>query len=339
MSTAVGVHAVPGRVLGLRPADPALPALELGDFLTGVVPPTPAAADYIAGVSFGNYMNDRFGVCGPVSVANSRRSVTARLAGAMRAPTQDDVFDLYRRSGNPNFNPATGADDNGVNMQVMLTALVRGGIGGVKPLGFARVGVKDWETLQAAVAVFGFLLYGVDLQQAQQAQTDAGTWDYRPSGVWGGHAVLGGAFASSPAELIDVVTWGKRVRMTPRFVGAQLSEAWAVVWPEHLTDKGFLAGVNLPAFASAYEAITGKPFPAPVPPPPAPAVHQRPGRKYIPVSPWAHKLLFEPSWFYLHSTGRSYNPHSSSGLLSDRLHPIALVLVFSYLPEKKKNNY
>jgi hypothetical protein len=180
----------------------------------------------------------------------------------MQAPSQDEVFDLYRRSGNPNFDPATGVDDNGVNMQLMLQAVVSGGIGGVKGLGFAKVDTRNEEELKAAVAIFGFLLFGVNLENAQKTQTNSGVWDYSWSLAWGGHAILGAAYE---ANGIDVVTWAQRVRMTDRFVQKQLDEAWVLIWPEHLRDKTFLEGVDMQALAKDFSAITGRPFPVKIP--------------------------------------------------------------------------
>jgi hypothetical protein len=281
--------------LGLQPPDSSMPALMLGDFLTGAVPAHPANADYLSNIQFGMYANDQFGVCGPTSVCNSRREITARLKGQMVAPSQEDCFDLYRRSGNPNFDPSTGTDDNGVNMQVMLQAVLSGGIAGVKCLGFAKVDTSNLNELQAAVAIFGFLLYGVNLQTAQQSQTNSGVWDYRPSGQWGGHAILGGAYVPNDLE---VITWAQRVKMTARFIQKQMSEAWAVIWPEHLTDKGFLAGVDLNAFANAWQAITGKKFPVVVPPPaPTPTPTPTPtGNGVLTIDPVAKQIVYPAGW-------------------------------------------
>jgi hypothetical protein len=264
---AVGVHDHPTLKLGLRPATPAKQRLRLRDYL---LPAHPVSVNYLSGVQFGMYANDRFGVCGPTSVANSRRLITAKLKGQMQAPSQDDVFDLYRRSGNPNFNPATGQDDNGVNMQEMLQAVSSGGISGIKSLAFAAVDPANIEELKSAVALFGFVLFGVTLEAVQQQQTSQGVWDYRPSGLWGGHAILGGAYQNQP-EGIEVITWAQVVRMTDAFMLHQETEAWVVIWPEHLTDAGFLQGVNLAALAADFEQMTGKKFPAVVPPtPPTP---------------------------------------------------------------------
>ncbi len=233
-------------------------------------------------------------------VANGRREITARLGGKMVAPTQDDVFDLYRRSGNPNFNPTTGADDNGVSMEVMCRALVSGGIGGVKALAYAKVDVTDIEQLQAAVALGGFIYLAVNLQTAQQQQTTRGIWDYKPSGQWGGHAVLGGKYESNP-ETLDIITWANQVIMTEAFVKHQLMECWFVLWPEHLSDHGFMTGVNLYAFASAFEALTGMKFPVPVvPPAPTPTppspIPVPTGTGLLTIDPAAKRITYPAGW-------------------------------------------
>ena len=266
MPSARGVHAHDSLKLGLRPAEPARVKLRLGDYLTGKLPDHPAEADYLTGKSFGNYQTDRYGVCGPVSLANYVRLVTAHLTGQMEKPTQEAVFQLYRQSGNESFDPATGTDDNGVIMQRMLDAAVRHGIGGHRVLGFASVNVDSLDEMDAAVALFGGLLLGVDLDQAQQPQTDTGTWDHVPgSPDWGGHAVLDGQFMRAGGH--RVVTWGKPVVMTDRMALAQLMEAWVVILPEHLGSKQFVEGVDVRSLAGDFEALTGRKFPADLPPP------------------------------------------------------------------------
>jgi hypothetical protein len=258
----------PTRKLGRRPPKNH-PALRLGRYLTGLVPVHPATADHLARVpDWGLYENDRYSDCGPVSAANERKLITRYLTAAELSPSQADVFDLYRRSGNPGFDPADpgGPGDGGVDMQTMCEALAAGGIGGTKPLGFAKVDHTNLDELRAAVAIVGSLLLGVDLQAAQQAQTDVGLWDYRPSAPWGGHAVLAGRYGGGPDRL-GIVTWGEVVDVTDAFLVHQLDEAWVVIWPEHLTDPGFLEGVHLADLAADYEALTGRPFPGAVAPP------------------------------------------------------------------------
>src|SRR5206468_3072189 len=110
------------------------------------------------------YANDQYGDCGPAAVANSRKLVTRLLTGVEDSPTQDEVFDLYRASGNPGFDPDTGAGDDGVEMATMLAAVRNVGIGVVRSLAEAKVDVTDLDEVRAAIAVFGFVLLGCDLE-------------------------------------------------------------------------------------------------------------------------------------------------------------------------------
>ncbi len=256
--------------LGKRPPTPERKRLRFKDYFTGVVPAAPPATDYFNRVpTWILGANDRFGTCGPTSVANDRLQVTTYLTGTPQVGTDDDVFDLYRRSGNPNFDPATGADDNGVNMQTMLEAVVSGGFAGTKALGFAQVDHTNLEEMRAAIAIFGSLLLGVVLEVPQQSQTGQRLWDYVPGAVWGGHAIMNGRY-STPDGRTGVISWQLVVDATDAFLMHQLDEAWVVIWPEHLGSVAFLQGVDLATLAADYEALTGRPFPAVVPPTPTP---------------------------------------------------------------------
>jgi hypothetical protein len=271
----------PARRLGWKPKDPDRDVLRLGDFLTGVMPSHPASVDYFQRItSSGGWLlgrNDEFGTCGPTSFANLLLLVSTWLADAPIKVTDDDIIDLYRRSGNPDFDPATGAGDNGVDMTVMLSAAIKGGIGKNFPLAFAAVDSSDPSQEWAAGALFGGTLWGADLDVAQQHQTDVKLWDYVPgSGTWGGHAIMAaGRYTDAPGTTTDrtgLVTWQTPIDSTDTFITRQVRERYVVVFPWHLGSKQFQAGVNVPALAAAYTALTGKPFPqAPTPtPPPAP---------------------------------------------------------------------
>jgi hypothetical protein len=277
---------VTNRHLGKRPPSNK-PALMLADFLSGVVPAVPQAADNFAGVpSWELGHNDEYGTCGPTSVANNRRLVSYGLTGTMDAPTWPEIADLYRRSGNPGFNPNLPGgdpkqDDNGVDMQTMLGELLKNGIGGRKPLAFAKIAAGDMTTLDAAVALFGGTLLGLTLDTAQQSQTDIGTWTHVSSPVWGGHAVASGRYvdpAGTASDRTAVITWAEIIDMDRGFVTSQMDEDWVVLWPEHLGSKEFCAGVNIGALASAYQSLTGRSFPViPVPPIPTPVPIPVPG--------------------------------------------------------------
>lgn len=265
---------VDGRRLGIRPADLNRPVLKLADILTGAVPDHPLTADHFTGVTWDIYGNAQFGVCGPGSVANIRRAITAILGGAQINPTLDDVYDLYRRAGNPDFDPETGAGDNGVVLADLLSALLKGGIGGEKPIAYAQVNVKDLNEVRAAVSIFGALINGVDLDVAQQDQTDRGLWDYVPrSASWGGHATPTFGYTSS-GKGKDFVneTWGRLLGLTDAFWQHQVSESWVIIWREHLGTRQFQQGVDVAQLASSYQYLTGSKLVIPPQPDPFPTI-------------------------------------------------------------------
>ena len=253
----------PQRALGRKPLDKTRieRAIRLRDVLTGKLPAHPLVVDHYSKVTFGMYGNDKFGVCGPTAVANYRRMLTHYLTGKQHNPTQADVFDLYKRSGNPDFDPTTGADDNGVVVQTMLEAVVAGGIGGVKGLAFAKLDPGNEQELYSAISIFGGIILGVDLQTAQQAQTDAGMWVYKRSGDWGGHCILGGGLNDKTGktnDLTDVVTWAEVIKMAESFRAHQLDEAWILIFPEHLNTVGFEQGIDKSKLEQYYKDLTGE---------------------------------------------------------------------------------
>jgi hypothetical protein len=306
---------MPGRMLGRRPPKNA-PALMLGPALTGVVPEHPAAVDHFSEV--GRWFlgaNNRFGTCGPTDLANFTKLVYRYLLGEDITVTDEAIFDLYRRSGNPHFDPATGADDNGVDMQTMLEAFTSGGLDvvrsdgraeNVRPVAFAKVDVSNLDEVRAAISIFGGANLGLDLEVAQQTQADnGGPWDHVPSAQWGGHAVLAGRYRAvrdipDRGSLVargfhvddrtGAVTWAELIDMTDAFLERQLGEAWVVVLPAHLAHPDFQRGVDLAAFAAAYEALTHRPFPVPVPAPvPTPGPDPADLALVVALDGWAHQ--------------------------------------------------
>lgn len=262
---------VPGRRLGLRVSDPAKQLLRLE--LTGVTPAHPTAADHFSQITnWGMLGNDLYGDCGPAAVAHYVMLVTKYLTGTVVSPSLADVLALYTLC-NPDFNPTTGAGDNGVDMGEMLGFVCSNGIGVKKALAHAKVQINSVNDVQAVASIFGGALLGVTLETAQQAQTNTKLWDYNPSPIWGGHAVLAGLYTGSAVGSdISVVTWGQTCGTTDSFEQHQLNECHVLIFPEHLGTVAFQQGVNLGALAADYQELTGQTLPTIPPKPPAPAV-------------------------------------------------------------------
>jgi len=221
----------------------------------------PLVSDHYSKVTnaFQMYNNDKWGICGPAAIGNQRGIISAYLTDQIAFPTQDAVTDLYVRATSPSFNPVTGENDNGVILQTLLETLLEGGIGGVKPVCFARLNTHIIGMMDAAISLFGSVILGVELHEAQSEQTDTGTWDYvYGSPIWGGHAITECGYDQQRASTGIVETWSKVVKMTKNFQREQISEAWVVMWAENFSTKQFQDGIDIDALKEDYKALTDK---------------------------------------------------------------------------------
>lgn len=272
--------------LGRRPSDPGRLARMIPLTLTGVVPSYPLTAEHLSKIArwvLGG--NNRYGTCGPTSIANFVVMVWKYCMGEDISVSDDAVFDLYRRSGNPNFDKNTGADDNGVDMTVCFNALLKGGLvithadgtdERVYPICYARI-ATDMPTQRAVTSIMGGVIWGVDLQVAQQSQL---VWDYQPSAGWGGHAIMGGAYTSDArpkATDETVISWEEEFGTTDAFTHYQLGESYLPIFRPQWDHPAFQEGVDQAALVAAYETVTGRKFPIPTDPPQPPLPPQPSG--------------------------------------------------------------
>jgi hypothetical protein len=272
---------------GRLPNDPHRARIHLHNSLTGVVPTHPAADDYLSRLSGWQMLgNDQYGDCVAVTWSNLRRLTTAWLSVESYPPLVQ-VEALYTTQ-----NPGFPAEDNGMDIQTCLEYLVKtGGPDGVKALGFAAVDHTNPDEVKAAIAIFGAVWVGIDVLSANETEFDDGQpWDYVPgSQDVGGHSILVGGYGAIGTGQLGgdekFITWAEETSFTDAFWSNQVSECWAVVWPEHLGSQEFLAGVDLQQLAADYAAITGQPFPAPVPPAPSPTPTPTPPSPTPPLPP------------------------------------------------------
>jgi hypothetical protein len=259
------------RKFGRKPPKNA-PSLKLSSFLTGIIPDHPSSEDYLSRLQNWQMLgNDQYGDCVAVTWANMRRLVTAVLS-TENYPTMDQVTTLYKTQ-NPNFP----TQDDGMDIQTCLEYLhSTGGPDGTKIVAFARVNLSNLEEVKAALAIFGCLWIGINVQQANMTQFYQGQpWDYvSGSPKDGGHSVIGGGYTGQTSNDIRFITWAQETGFTDNFWNKQVEEVWAVIWPEQLGSVEFQQGIDLNKLAADYKALTGNDLnvnPAPQPPPPAPS--------------------------------------------------------------------
>jgi hypothetical protein len=232
------------------------PALQLGDFLTGVLPATPPV-DYLARLTAWQMLgNDKYGDCVAVTWANVWRLVSAVLTGAEIYISQAEVLALYKTQ-NPLFDPRyPGVHDNGMDIQTLLEYLQkRGAI-----VAFAQVDRANHAQVDAAISIFGFVWTSLAVRDAAMADFNAGRpWSYHPtSPIRGYHSVISGGHRDVATDDIRFVTWARETGFSSDFWAHDVNGAWAVILPDHLKSKAFMDGIDLPALAAAFQTITGR---------------------------------------------------------------------------------
>jgi hypothetical protein len=217
--------------------------------------------DRLGGWSWDLGGNDRFGTCGPAFLANHLDLTTAILTGREVNPSDADVFDLYRRSGNPTFDPNKppgSPGDDGVFPSLLFKAAAGGGLAGHRLIGWAALADTSDASIQAAVNEFGGV--GVSLE-LQRADLDSSVWVYNPSSpVVGGHLVTAGGYDRATGTL-SCVSWRERKELTRPYLDHRLTAAYVPIWPELLQGRFFAAGLDTDRLATDFRGLTGQVFP------------------------------------------------------------------------------
>lgn len=223
--------------------------------------------------------NDRYSNCVAVTWANQRRLVSSKLGSKEIYPSLDQVYEFYKTQ-NSDFDPEAkkleGGPhyDKGMIIQKGLESLVnQGGPDGVRALAFAKVDVKNFQDVQAALATFGSLWLGVEVLDNNRQEF----WNGKPWTVSANskriekHAVLAGGYNPE----VQFVTWGQTASFSQGYWSGLLDdpeltelidEAWVVIWPEHVGTRRFMIGVDFQQLAEEFYELTGRKLDFPVAP-------------------------------------------------------------------------
>lgn len=251
--------------------------LDFAPFLTYVGLTYPASVDYMSNVQEWNgRTNRKFGTCGPNSVANLFVMWFMYALGEQVTVSDEAIYSLYRRSGNPNFSPDTGQGDGGVDTSIMLSEMQNGGglditrangtVENHKIAVFGKLtgqGPNLVDQIRYSTALFGGVILGVMLEIAQQAQTRAQppVWtDIPSSGNWGGHDIFGGRYTSEEADDEQVISWLVKVGISDGFLRARTMECFVAIPDIALKSKPIAEGVDWQGLADAFYSITGRPL-------------------------------------------------------------------------------
>ena len=162
--------------------------------------------------------NNELSCCGPAAFAHMRQVWTANRGNELVLPVPD-VIEIYKSQG---YVPGDPSTDNGVCLLDMLKWLRS-----QKMIdGYAHVNIRTH--FMGAMQLFGGAMLGLQIQDAQQDQFDAGQpWAMVPGKpIEGGHAV--NAINATADGNIDIGTWGKVQPVTQAYFQSQCDECWVL---------------------------------------------------------------------------------------------------------------
>jgi hypothetical protein len=218
--------------------------LLLASYTTPTLPAPPATMNLTKKVKvpWGMMDNDQLGDCTCAAAGHLIMEWTANAQSKTVTPTDAEIVEAY--SAITGYNPATGANDNGAVELDVLNYWRQTGIADHKIQAFMALEPANHAHVMDAVWIFGGCYIGLALPKTAQAQTQnhqpwsvtsAGTTGDGAPGSWGGHAVPVMAYDS---RSLTVVTWGALQTMTWGFWAAYCDEAYAILSPDFLKQKG-----------------------------------------------------------------------------------------------------
>lgn len=185
---------------------------------------------------------------GDCTIAGAAHAYTALgvYAGKPQVLFDDtEIISVYSRISG--YDPATGANDNGCQMQDVLADQRRNGMTDVngnahKVLAYAALrNPSDPGLLSQVLKTFGFAYIGIRCPQSAQEEFGVSPWTYVPgSPIEGGHAI--GLHRRQPygsrVGVFDMASWGALQPATISFLSHYIEEAWAVCTEDWIEANG-----------------------------------------------------------------------------------------------------
>jgi hypothetical protein len=218
------------------------------DFVTYLNDPLPAGPASVAPpdlYTWGMLGNDRYGDCTIAGAAHLIMANAAQNAEARPMFSDQLVINTYLT--------LTHGQDSGLVEVNVLSTWNTVGLFGEKNFGYGPLDHRNFDELRSVVASFGGAYLGIVVPSAMQQQFAEGqpldlTGTAADTDIEGGHCV---PVVGYDADYAYVVTWGKVVPATWRWLTTYLEEAWAVLTAED-------ARVKLAELQQALDKLTGR---------------------------------------------------------------------------------
>jgi hypothetical protein len=194
--------------------------------------------------SYPMYANDSIGDCTIAAMGHIFTALDVYAGWPQVLFSDEEIIRAY--SAISGYDPATGANDNGCQMQDVLAYMRSTGMTDMqgnthKVLMYARLrSPRSPQILSEALKTFGHVYTGIDCPQS--AQDDFGKiWTYVPgSSILGGHAIALHRRQpyGSQVGVFDFSTWGALQPTTISFMSHYVEEAWVAVTRDWIAANG-----------------------------------------------------------------------------------------------------
>lgn len=203
----------------------------------GLAPPPPSVhyATSRSNTNWGMDGNDRYGDCVMAATGHAILAANIELAEKDKVPSSTTIVKEYLK--------LTGGQDTGLVIADTLKVWHTEGLFGHKIAGYAPVKARDITQVEQVIDIYGGCLLGIQLPESAEEQFPA-DWSFVPgSPNEGGHAI----YALGYDDLtIDLLTWGRRIRMSKALWTHDGDEAWAIVFNEDIEAGKGPSGLLLP---------------------------------------------------------------------------------------------
>ena len=213
------------------------------DFST--FPPIPEKIIWSKAISKWTMMkNDEVGDCAIAGIGHIIQTWTANES-TEKILTDDQIVDNY--SAICGYDKENDQNDNGCIMLDVLNYWRAHGIETHDIEGYVSVNPKNKTEIKAALYLFGSIYIGLNLPLYAENNNE---WTVPPIyqgeetiGSWGGHAVI---IVDADDDNLQIISWGKRMRMDWKFFQKYCDEAYAAFGPEDwITDGSAPNGFNI----------------------------------------------------------------------------------------------
>jgi hypothetical protein len=196
------------------------------------LPFIPDTQNWGAGVVFQMFGNDQAGDCtcaGPCNALLEWNCDALHLATL----SEQDAINLY--SEITGYDPATGANDDGANIEDVLQYWQDNGINKHYIYSFLRIGIDNLEHLKQAIYLFGAIIVGVGVDDTDESNfTTTHSWDTNYH-VDGNHCII---LVGYDQNGFWAVTWGGLVYITFNWWKHRGDEAFVCVTQDWIQSNG-----------------------------------------------------------------------------------------------------